>query len=169
MHYVNRFWEWYERNYTLNVGVAAGLFFLQIVHLMWLFAEVIWFKFFGVTLIHFHDAPRLILILVDYTEIPAIIATSLVYINELRSKINWKSALYLAFINSQWLHLFWITDEFVLEAFTGKTLLPVWLAWVAILIDYLELPVIVDTIKKFLVSIKEKRVKTFLREDLRES
>jgi hypothetical protein len=37
---------------------------------------------------------------------------------------------------------------------------------VAIGIDYLELPVIVDTIRKFLLSIRDDRVGTFLREDL---
>jgi hypothetical protein len=47
--------------------------------------------------------------------------------------------------------------------------LPIWLAWIAIGIDYLELPVIYDTLRKFLVSIREQRVGAFLREDLREA
>ena len=51
-------------------------------------------------------------------------------------------------LNSQWLHLFWITDEIVLEVLAVKTLvyIPAWLAWIAISIDYLELPVMYDTI-----------------------
>ena len=49
------------------------------------------------------------------------------------------------------------------------TALPVWLAWVAILIDYLELPVIYDTLRKFFLSVREQRVGKFLREDLREA
>lgn len=58
---------------------------------------------------------------------------------------------------TQWIHLFWITDEFVVDSFTGNgtnTILPIWLAWAAIPIDYLELPVIYDTMKKFLLTLK---------------
>ncbi len=47
-------------------------------------------------------------------------------------------------INSQWLHIFWITDEILLE----QGILSPFLAWLAILIDYLELPVIFDTMKR---------------------
>lgn len=151
---LKKFWEWYERNYKLNTGLAAGLFLLQIFHLFWLFGEVVTAKLFGAPLFSLHGLPKAVIILIDYTEIPALLSTSLIYINELRKKFNWKSLLYLLFLNSQWLHLFWITDEFVLEALihNEKILLPLWLAWVAILIDFLELPVIYDTIKKFLKS-----------------
>jgi hypothetical protein len=45
--------------------------------------------------------------------------------------------------------------------------LPGWLVWVAIGIDYLELPVIGDTLHKFVVSVREQRLGAFLREDLR--
>lgn len=34
-------------------------------------------------------------------------------------------------------------------------MLPVWLAWIAIFIDYLELPVIYDTIKEFIKALKQ--------------
>lgn len=162
-----RFWNWYERNYTLNAGIAAGLFLIQIVHLIWLFGEIIWFKATGTHLFEFHDLWKPIIILVDFTEIPAIISTSFVYINDIRTKGGFKPWAYLFFINSQWLHLFWITDEFVVDAFTTHTsVLPLWLAWVAILIDYLEIPVIIDTIKKFFKSIKEKKAKEFLATEL---
>ena len=62
-------------------------------------------------------------------------------------------------INSQWLHLFWITDEIIYAQFTGEAafMIPAWLAWIAISIDYLELPVIYDTIKKAVVSLSAKR------------
>lgn len=75
--------------------------------------------------------------------------------------------MFLFFINSQWLHIYWITDEFVLEHITrhvGPSILPVWLAWVAILIDYLELPVIVDTLRKFFASLKKEGITTALEE-----
>jgi len=35
------FWDWYERNYALNLSVAVGLFMLQLIHLYWLSAEVV--------------------------------------------------------------------------------------------------------------------------------
>ena len=33
--------------------------------------------------------------------------------------------------------------------------LPIWLAYVAILIDYLELPVIYDTVRRLLVTLRD--------------
>ena len=148
---IKKFWEWYEKNYTLNLGVATGLFLLQIFHLVWLFGEVVTAKLFGTSLFSLHGLPKVIIILIDYTEIPALLSTSLIYINELRKKFNWKSLWFLIFLNSQWLHLFWITDEFVVKTLVHNehTFIPLWLAWIAILIDFLELPVIYDTTKKF--------------------
>ena len=97
----------------------------------------------------------------DYTEIPALITTSFLYIYELRKRFSWKAVFFLIALNSQWLHLFWITDEFVLNQFSGRpdTVLPVWLAWVAIMIDYLEVPVIIDTVFKFGKAIARGNVK----------
>ncbi|MDP3740779.1 MAG: hypothetical protein Q8R08_00440 [bacterium] len=147
----NSFWKWYERHYRINVGLAAFLFLWQLVHLYWLTTDVVAGRLFGESFFEPSEFWRILLILVDYTEIPAIVATSLVYINELRKDRNLKSFLLLFFINSQWLHILWITDEFVIKTFVGDQQLgfPVWLAWLAIGIDYLELPVIYDTIKKF--------------------
>ncbi|MBI5456868.1 hypothetical protein HY969_03960 [Candidatus Kaiserbacteria bacterium] len=165
------FWAWYERTYTLNVSIALCLFLLQIAHLIWLFGAVVWAKVFGAPLFTFNDFWQFAIILVDYTEVPALISVSFIYINELRGKWHIKNALYLAFLNIQWLHLFWITDEFVVASFTGSApvALPLWLAWVAISIDYLELPVMFDVLMKFITAIKEKRLGDFLRHQLRES
>ena len=151
------FWKWYEEHKRLNYGVAAFLFAIQIVHLYWLTTHVVFLKAFGQSFFNPSETFETILLLVDYTEIPALVSVSLVYVNNLRKKYDLKSVLYLIFLNSQWLHIFWITDEFVVERFSGnvtETILPVWLAWVAILIDYLELPVIYDTMKEF---VKELR------------
>lgn len=154
-----KFWAEYERHYTLNVTVAAFLFVLQLIHLYWLTTHVVTFKLFG---LDFFSPPpfwETIIILVDYTEIPALITTSLVYINEFRKKHNFKSILFLIFIYSQFLHIFWITDEFVEARLTGApetTILPFWLAWIAILIDYLELPVIFETLGKAVKEINKK-------------
>jgi hypothetical protein len=159
---INKFWKWYEKNTTLNTGVASGLFTLQLVHLYWLTTAVVFLKLFGKSFFTPTPSFEFIITLVDYTEIPAIIVTSILYLNELRKNFNAKSLWFLFFINSQWLHLFWITDEFVIEHFTrhvGPKILPIWLAWIAIFIDYLELPVISDTLKKFFISLKEEGVK----------
>ena len=166
------FFDWYERHYTLNVAIAALLFVLQLVHLYWLTADVIAQRLIGKSYFSPDGALYYAILIIDYTEIPALISVSLIYINELRKGWSWKAILFLIFLNSQWLHIFWITDEFVTAEFSGEaagTGLPGWLAWIAILIDYLELPVIYDTLKKFVVSVREQRVREFLREDLREA
>ena len=166
---IRAFFDWYERHYLLNVSVAAGLFLLQLVHLYWLSTDVVAQRLTGESWFSPSGFLRYAILIVDYTEIPALVGVSLVYINDLRKGFNLRSALYLLFLNSQWLHIFWITDEFVLGEFTGEggsSGIPAWLAWVAILIDYLELPVIVDTIRKFLSSVRDNRVGPFLREDL---
>ncbi len=143
------FFDWYNRNYQLNLRLTALLFLLQIIHLIWLTCNVVLFKLFGFQVF----PPQLdwLVAVVDYTEIPALISVSFLYINDIfLGKSSKKAWLYLILINTQWIHLFWITDEIVLESFTGGALvpIPVWLAWIAISIDYLELPVMYDTIKK---------------------
>lgn len=163
------FWRWYERTYTLNVSIALTLFLIQIIHLIWLLGEVVWMRIFGTPLFVFSGLWESAIVLVDYTEIPALISVSFVYLNELRKGFNWTSLMYLVFLNSQWLHLFWITDEFVVTSFNGGgSILPFWLAWAAIGIDYLEVPVMVDTLRKFLRAIREGRATEFLKYELRE-
>ncbi|MDO8483059.1 MAG: hypothetical protein Q7S86_04560 [bacterium] len=154
---LSRFWSWYNSHKTFNTGFTAGLFVLQLVHLYWLTTHVAFLRLFGESFWSPSAFWELVIILVDYTEIPAIILTSILYVNEFRAGRKARSLLYLFFINSQWLHMFWITDEVVVAQFTGAALvtLPVWLSWCAILIDYLELPVIYDTLKKFFISIIE--------------
>ena len=149
---ISKFWIWYERHYSLNIGVASILFLWQLIHLYWLTTDVVLLRLTGQSFFHPNGFWRFALIFVDYTEIPAIITTSLVYINELRKDFTYKSILYLFFLNTQWLHIFWITDEFVVDQFsnTAKIVLPLWLSWTAICIDYLELPVIYDTLKRFI-------------------
>ena len=153
------FFEWYERHYTLNIAIAALLFVLQLVHLYWLTADVVAQRlvdesYFSPTGVFYYA-----ILIIDYTEIPALLSVSLVYINELRKGWSWKSFLFLLFLNSQWLHIFWITDEFVVNEFSGEAAassLPAWLAWTAILIDYLELPVIYDTLKRLALALRRQ-------------
>ena len=157
MSATQRFWAWYERHYALTLALTTFLFALQVVHLWWLATHVIALRLLGESFFYTNPFIQTVIILVDYTEIPALVSTTLLYLFELRKQFSWKALLFIVFLNSQWLHLFWITDEFVIEQFAGRhdgTVLPAWLAWVAILIDYLELPVIVDT---FLKTAKELR------------
>ena len=158
---VGRFFAWYERNYALNVGIAAFLFVLQLVHLYWLGAEPISLRLVDDSFFSPSGLLQYLIFFIDYTEIPALLAVSLVYINELRPGFSWRPALFLLFLNSQWLHIFWITDEYVSTELAGDaaaTSMPGWLAWVAILIDYLELPVIYDTLKRLAIAIRERRL-----------
>jgi hypothetical protein len=164
------FWDWYEQHYRLNVTVAAGLFAVQLIHLVWLFGEVVWARATGVPLFEFEGIWKWTIVLVDYTEIPAILSVSLVYINDLRRGLRVRPLVFLLLLNSQWLHLFWITGEFVVSAFAGEGIgIPGWLAWVAILIDYAEVPVIIDTLRKMVAALREGRLEEFAREELRGS
>jgi hypothetical protein len=151
------FWRWYERHYLLNVALAALLFMLQLLHLAWLGAEPISLRLTDASAFSPQGLLRYGLFLVDYTEIPALVAVSLVYVNDLRSGRSWRPLLLLLLLNSQWLHILWITDEYVaaeLAGAGGAPALPPWLAWVAILIDYLELPVIYDTLRRLAVELR---------------
>lgn len=165
-----KFWAWYERNYTLNISIAFGLFILQLWHLVWLGGDVVVGRLTGESLFSLEGLALLITVLVDYTEIPAIFTITLVYADAFRRGEKWYSALMLFLLHSQWLHIFWITDEFVVDSFSGQgmhthsTVLPHWLAWVAIGIDYLEVPVMIDTGKRFVLAWW-KRDKTLLKEE----
>src|SRR3989344_139841 len=139
----NKFWEWYEKEYSFIVSLTALLFVLQLIHLYWMMTDVVFLRIFGHM---FWDPGRFwttVIALVDYTEIPAIITSSVLYVHQYRANEGMKlrSILFLFLINSQWLHLLWITDEIIYAQFTGASLIaiPIWLSWLAIIIDYLEL------------------------------
>lgn len=165
--YIRSFWHWYERYYLINVGISAGLFLLQLIHLAWLAADVIAARLFDRPYIELSGVATLIIIIVDYLEIPTLISVSFVYINELRKRSTARSWFFLLLLNSQWIHIFWITDEVVEEILTGRgtTILPAWAAWMAILIDYLELPVIGDTVRRFIIAARAHRLRQFLEEE----
>ncbi len=164
---LDAFWAWYERHYLLNLSLTTGLFTLQLVHLYWLTTHVVLFRLLGQS--YFNPSPlwQAIIIVVDYTEIPALISTSIFYLYNMRRKFQWRQVWFLVALNSQWLHLFWITDEFVVDMFQpggSASILPFWLAWVAILIDYLELPVIADTMITLAKSLRQKGLKKVIEE-----
>ena len=152
------FWGWYERNYTLNISVASCLFILQLVHLIWLGGDVVAARLLGNTLFDLRGVWQVLIVLVDYTEIPAIFTMTLVYIDAWRRGARASAIVMLTLLHAQWLHLFWITDEFVVDTLSGVythvTMLPGWLAWTAIAIDYLEVPVMVDTMYKLVHALR---------------
>jgi hypothetical protein len=123
--------------------LAAALFLTQLIHLTWMSTYVVPIRIWGISL---WSPPAAPLALADYLELPAIVTTSLLYI---RTR-NWKM---LTLVNLQLFHIFWITDEFVLN----RGSLEPWLAWIAITIDYLELPVIFDTIGRVIRSTLGRR------------
>lgn len=151
------FFDWYKRNYKLNLYITSGLFIWQLVHLYWMATDIIALRIFGYELWNVGRIGNFIISVVDYTEIPALVLGSLFYINEIQKKFSWKSVVFLILLNSQWIHLFWLTDEIVIAQFTGTALvvMPIWLSWCAILIDYLELPIIYDTLKKAFLSLRK--------------
>ncbi|MBI5139425.1 hypothetical protein HZA26_02345 [Candidatus Nomurabacteria bacterium] len=153
-----KFFLWYKENYKLNLYFVAFLFVWQILHLYWMTTNVVFVRLYGYEFWEVGKVGDILISLVDYTEIPALILGSLFYLSELQKEFRWKSVLFLIFLNSQWLHLFWITDEVVVAQFTGTAtvILPAWLAWFAIMIDYLELPVIYDTVKRAVLSLRNK-------------
>src|SRR3954466_12549583 len=124
---------------------------LQLTHLAWMGADPVASRVDGHALVSLHGLLQWLIVAVDYTEIPALVAVSLVYVNELRRGFAWRPLLFLAFLNSQWLHIFWITDEYV-----AAGTLPAGLAGGAILIDYLELPVIFDTLKRLWLTLADR-------------
>src|SRR5687767_324939 len=79
--HIRLFWRWYERYSTLNIGISAGLFTLQLVHLFWLTTDVIATRLLGYALFHPTGIWELLIIIVDYLEIPTILSVSLIYIN----------------------------------------------------------------------------------------
>jgi hypothetical protein len=115
-------------------ALSAALFLTQIVHLIWMSTYVVPIHLGRTSL---WSPPQAPLALADYLELPAILATSLLYTRTRNFRM-------LLLVNLQLFHIFWITDEFILDR---GSLNPV-LAWIAIGIDYLEVPVIIDTLAR---------------------
>lgn len=149
-HVARRFWAWYQRHYLATLILTTAAFLLQIFHLYWLASEVILERLTGHSYFVFPEAGMIVYVLADYLEIPALVSASLLYVYELRRGLRLRGLVYLLLLNTQWIHMAWITDDVVVRTL-GQTSLFSWnaaVAWVAILIDYLEVPVIVDTLRK---------------------
>ena len=73
---VHKFLRWYDRYDDFNVVFAAFLFSIQIVHLIWLTTNIVTPRLFEVNPVVFSGFFDTLVAAVDYTEIPALIATS---------------------------------------------------------------------------------------------
>lgn len=158
MSSIDKFWAWYKRHYLFTLTVTTFLFLLQLFHLYWLFTDVVLMRLTGRSFFILPPFWGLLSTILDYTEIPALISTSLIYIHLLREKFEKKNLLYLFLLNIQWLHLFWITDQVVVERIGLSQGYLHWatiVAWVAILIDYAELPVMYDTARQTVIALKK--------------
>lgn len=148
-----RFWAWYQRHYLAVLVLTTAVFLLQLFHLYWLFTDVVLQRITGHSYYPSGAVARalgLSSLAADYLEIPTLLSASLLYVNELRKRFSWGALGLLILLNTQWAHILWITDEVVVETFNHTTLFQ-WnaaVAWVAILIDFLEVPVILDTLRR---------------------
>jgi hypothetical protein len=148
-----KFWQRYE---NLNLKVAFFLISLQLVHLYWLTADVVIRRITGDSAFALQQSGPLLMffVAIDYIEIPALAAGLTYYALSLykHQKGLAKNALFLAMLAVQVFHIFWLTDEVAYDIFfgdgssaaDGAVKIPYYAAWIAILIDYLELPVIAD-------------------------
>ena len=151
--------DFYRHYETLGLKITFILIALQLVHLYWLTTDVVLQKIFGQS---FFLVPKNLLplfVVIDYIEIPALVSGIIFYIYSIRSGVedSKKSYLFLGMLGVHVIHIFWITDDVVYSSFFKSSFvqIPSLLAWIAILIDYLELPVIGDLFYKIIK--KEKR------------
>ena len=70
----------------------------------------------------------------------------------IENKNKFKNTIFLILLAIQAIHIFWITDDIVYSTFIGGNIIeiPQYLAWFAILIDYLELPIVYDLLKRII-------------------
>ena len=149
------FWHKYEH---LNLKIAFVLISLQLIHLYWLTADVVIKRLAQDESAGLSQTGLLFLffIVIDYIEIPGLVAGLTYYglsFYKNTAKRS-KNALFFTLLAVQVFHIFWITDEVVYETFFGPSTavqLPYLAAWAAILVDYLELPVIADLFYRTIV------------------
>jgi hypothetical protein len=152
------FWYRYE---NLNLKITFILISLQLLHLYWLTTDVVLQRIYGESFLIFPKAFLPVFVVIDYIEIPALISGMTFYSLSIykHQKDSWKNSLFLAMLAVQVVHIFWITDEIVYDTLFKTRLVefPLYIAWIAILIDYLELPVMADLFYKIIKGEKKWR------------
>lgn len=152
------FWQRYE---NLNLKVAFFLVSLQLIHLYWLTTDVVVQRITGESTfaVPLTGQAVLLFVVIDYIEVPALVAGLAYYSLNLYRLRGAKNSLFLAMLVVQVFHIFWLTDEVVYSTLFGEQSaigLPHYAAWVAILIDYLELPVMADLFYRTFVKHERK-------------
>ena len=149
---LDRISKFYQKYENLGLKITFFLISLQVIHLYWLASDVVMQKLVGHNFFILPQVPVPLLVAIDYLEIPALFSGIVFYLVMLhrRDRHPLKNVLFLSLLAVQVLHMFWITDEVVYGALFNVVpiALPIWLVWIAILIDYLELPVIFDLFRK---------------------
>ncbi len=149
--------DFYLRYQNINLKISFVLISLQLLHLYWLTTYVVLYRLTGID--YFGELSDFILlfIVIDYIEIPALVSGIIYYLftiiyDKKEKEKRTKNTVLLILLASQSIHIFWITDDIVYTTFVGSELIyiPEYLAWIAILIDYLELPVIYDLLKRII-------------------
>ena len=150
-----KFINFYLRYQNLNLKISFLLISLQLLHLYWLTTDVVLYRITGTD--YFVEASGFVLlfIIIDYIEIPALVSGIIYYFFDLiynKKEKRIKDTIFLILLAIQSIHIFWITDDIVYSTFVGDDLIeiPEYLVWIAILIDYLELPVIYDLLKRII-------------------
>ena len=173
---IQKFINLYHRYENLNLKITFFLISLQILHLYWLTTDVVLQKMFGRNFFIFPKTFLPIFVVIDYIEIPALLSAIIFYSYLIRSKRSTakKNYLFLGMLAVQIVHIFWITDEVVYSSLFNSTFIeiPYVLSWIAILIDYLELPVMADLFYRIIKKEKSRnhscvaRIRLFLTMDL---
>lgn len=133
--------NFYQRWERLGLKVTFILVSLQVIHLFWLTTFVI-LNMPELTLY----IPPILFVMIDYLELPAIFSGTIFYLLSLHLHKNKKDLLYVGLLLIQIIHIVWITDTFIYMAFNFNQM--IYLAWFAIAIDFLEVPVIWDLYKR---------------------
>src|SRR3712207_490066 len=120
------FWHRYE---NLNLKIAFVLISLQLIHLYWLTADVVIQRITGESVLGVQQGSPLFIffIIIDYVEIPALIAGLTYYALSIykHEKRIIKNVLLLSMLAIQVFHIFWITDDVVYDSFFGSSSGPV--------------------------------------------
>jgi hypothetical protein len=149
--------NFYLRYQNINLKISFILISLQLLHLYWLTTDVVIYQLTGTD--YFGDLSDFLLlfIIIDYIEIPALVSGLIYYFftiiyDKKEKERRIKNTILLILLAIQSIHIFWITDDVVYTTFVGTDLIymPEYFAWIAILIDYLELPVIYDLLKRII-------------------
>jgi hypothetical protein len=150
-----KFINFYLRYQNISLKISFILISLQLLHLYWLTTDVVIYRLTGIDYFVGLSDFILLFIIIDYIEIPPLVSGIIYYFfaiifDKKEKEKRIKNTILLILLSIQSIHIFWITDEVVYSTFVGSDLIyiPEYFAWIAILIDYLELPVIYDLLKR---------------------